>query len=337
MKFTGYEHLGKSWQPINNTLSEAIYKRPFTGAEMRFLECIKRKTYGYPREDGKRQDRVWISVSELSQQIGLNKTTVRNCIRSLAEKKVILVHQKPCPRTITPGCYGINSKIKDWQIEPEGESENFAQHRKNSNKKRQPDKKKKESKTCVTTDSQIEKTYVTVDPQTCVTLDSQVCVTVDSQVLGHAPCNHAAGSSSTKIFTKDLYKDPLTPKSQEREEPVKNRDGFGVGEKASVEDVIARKIFKRISETYHSMTGAPHSRLHDCKKLVHRHRAHIPILNRAIKKAWEDQLEIERSTGKKTFAPWRVLDVADRLVREELAEKAKRHDIPFVGEKRSVV
>jgi len=90
---------------IANELLEAICRFDFTGAEMRILFFIIRKTYGYHKKMDK------ISISQFQQQCLLPRQTTIDCLNRLVRMSVLY---KENTKNITK--YGLQKDYDAWIV-----------------------------------------------------------------------------------------------------------------------------------------------------------------------------------------------------------------------------
>lgn len=347
MNFSHYDHLSNDWHPVNNKLSQAIYKRPFTGVQFRMIECLKRKTYGYPRDDGRRQDKVWISYSELASQIGTHRDTARRILDELIKNKVIIQHSKPKKKGRIPGCYGINSRIDQWKTKQVGDKESFAHHVEPSaeNAKRSGStdrevenltvgqeiaKSQKEADHLIAKcsersgsfDREVHKTTVGLEIAKCekdadqLIAKSESCGSTDREVADQliAKCDDQTliNTGSDAPPTKEVQSN-ITPKppleTQEADETEKADVKFNSWEELG--DYMGREVFKKHVETYHSITGGPPVKLEECKALGRRWAKKSSLFVEVYKSLWFKRADWEAENGRKVHNPWNLLDKID--------------------------
>ena len=98
----------KGYTAIANELFEALCKAYIPARERQCLDFIIRQTFGYNRKEDR------ISLSQFEKATGLKKRSVRDCLRSLEEKRLIIV----TPGTFrTPKCYQFNKYYDQWSVQ----------------------------------------------------------------------------------------------------------------------------------------------------------------------------------------------------------------------------
>ena len=98
----------KGYTRIANELLEAICRLDISGNEMRILLYIIRKTYGFNRTYAE------ISLSDISEALGIKKGNVSRGIKKLREANI--VDHRPNKGT-TPQTVSINKNYDEWPVE----------------------------------------------------------------------------------------------------------------------------------------------------------------------------------------------------------------------------
>lgn len=336
MNFSEYKHLENAWYPTNVTLSRAIYKRPFSGTELRILECIRVKTYAYPRGDGKRHDRVYISSQDLASQIGIDNRTASRAVQNLVDKNVLIKYRDHNPRKQIPGCIGINSKVSEWKIEMVGDPETYPDHKGNARSGGRPI----ENKTPCQFDPGVLETPCQNDPGVSENPPSDrsrgygkppVSLTPtplsvwppppcqdDPGVLYHAARNHAAGSSPTKTDQRSIQRestqtprqiDPGVSKTPCQDDPgVLTNSDWTEDRKSRA----ARVMVEMLSEEYFGYATTPRTVFESAQKLATDFDDRLDELGSAWQKQWAEMKTREIDTGKIEKFPQRIFELVAR-------------------------
>lgn len=99
---------------IANLLLEALACSPLSGAQLRVIMFIMRRTYGWARANQRATGQMdTITAAEIEQGTGLPHRTVESAVARLAQMNVILSERvSPDNRRR----YGVNPEINDWGL-----------------------------------------------------------------------------------------------------------------------------------------------------------------------------------------------------------------------------
>jgi len=92
--------------PIANEIMEALMKVNLSAYESRVLWFLFRKTYGW----NKKTD--WITLSQFSACIGLDRRLIHRAIKSLSSKKMIVIDRDDTFKIR----YGFQKDFKKWKL-----------------------------------------------------------------------------------------------------------------------------------------------------------------------------------------------------------------------------
>ena len=92
--------------PVANKIAEALMKINLSAYESRVLWFLFRKTYGW----GKKTD--WISLSQFSECIGLDRRLIHRAIKGLSSKKMIVIEKDDGIRIR----YGFQKDYEKWKV-----------------------------------------------------------------------------------------------------------------------------------------------------------------------------------------------------------------------------
>ena len=92
--------------PVANEIAEALMKINLSAYESRVLWFLFRKTYGW----GKKTD--WISLSQFSECIGLDRRLIHRAIKGLSSKKMIVIEKDDGIRIR----YGFQKDYEKWKV-----------------------------------------------------------------------------------------------------------------------------------------------------------------------------------------------------------------------------
>ena len=92
--------------PIANEIMEALMKVNLSAYESRVLWFLFRKTYGW----NKKTD--WITLSQFSACIGLDRRLIHRAIKSLSSKKMIVIERDDTFKIR----YGFQKDFKKWKL-----------------------------------------------------------------------------------------------------------------------------------------------------------------------------------------------------------------------------
>jgi phage replication O-like protein O len=96
----------EGYTPIANEIAEALMKINLSAYESRVLWFLFRKTYGW----GKKTD--WISLSQFSKCIGIDRRLVHRAVKSLSSKKMIVIERDDGIRIR----YGFQKDYDKWKV-----------------------------------------------------------------------------------------------------------------------------------------------------------------------------------------------------------------------------
>ena len=91
---------------IANEIAEALMKVNLSAYESRVLWFIFRKTYGWKKKTD------WLSLSQFSKCIGLDRRLIHRAIKSLSSKKMIVINRDDKNRI----SYGFQKNYDRWQL-----------------------------------------------------------------------------------------------------------------------------------------------------------------------------------------------------------------------------
>jgi len=91
---------------ISNEIMEALMKFNLSAYESRVLWFIFRKTYGFKKKAD------WITLSQFSKAIGLDRRNVHRSIKKLLAKNIIVVHRDDGIRVK----YGFQKDYSKWKV-----------------------------------------------------------------------------------------------------------------------------------------------------------------------------------------------------------------------------
>lgn len=109
----GKADIENGWFKVANELIEAFARTDFSGADLRVILAILRKTYGYRDNDGKPKKVDVISVSQLQEMTQLSEASVRRAFRRLRAANILITPVKidrGKPLTL-----GINPHYGQWK------------------------------------------------------------------------------------------------------------------------------------------------------------------------------------------------------------------------------
>jgi len=92
--------------PIANEIMEALMRVNLSAYESRVLWFLFRKTYGW----NKKTD--WITLSQFSECIGLDRRLIHRAIKSLSSKKMIVIYRDDTFKIR----YGFQKDFKKWKL-----------------------------------------------------------------------------------------------------------------------------------------------------------------------------------------------------------------------------
>lgn len=92
--------------PIANEIMEALMKVNLSAYESRVLWFILRKTYGWSKKTD------WITLSQFSECIGLDRRLVHRAIKKLSSKKMIVINKDDTFKIR----YGFQKDYKKWDL-----------------------------------------------------------------------------------------------------------------------------------------------------------------------------------------------------------------------------
>ena len=98
--------LEDGYTPIANEIAEALMRINLSAYESRVLWYLFRKTYGW----GKKTD--WISLSQFSKCIGIDRRLVHRAIKQLSSKEMIVIERDDSQRVR----YGFNKHYDKWNL-----------------------------------------------------------------------------------------------------------------------------------------------------------------------------------------------------------------------------
>jgi phage replication O-like protein O len=90
---------------IANELLEAIIRYPFSGAELKIVFAVIRKTYGWKRKQ------AVISYGQISTLTGLNKRYAKKAVKKLLSESVLLK-----VNLSGRNLFGLNKNYRQWRL-----------------------------------------------------------------------------------------------------------------------------------------------------------------------------------------------------------------------------
>jgi len=98
--------LEDGYTPIANEIMEALMKVNLSAYESRVLWFLFRKTYGWSKKTD------WITLSQFSQCIGLDRRLIHRAIKGLSSKKMIVIYKDDTFKIR----YGFQKDYKKWKL-----------------------------------------------------------------------------------------------------------------------------------------------------------------------------------------------------------------------------
>jgi len=92
--------------PIANEIIEALMKVNLSAYESRVLWFLFRKTYGWSKKTD------WITLSQFSECIGLDRRLIHRTIKSLSSKKMIVIYKDDTFKIR----YGFQKDYRKWKL-----------------------------------------------------------------------------------------------------------------------------------------------------------------------------------------------------------------------------
>lgn len=100
------------YMKVSNLLAEALCCMPLSGAELRVVWFIMRRTYGWARKNDRTSGKMdVITAREIIKGTQLGKSNVKKCLVSLMKNNVVLSEKMNLNNIMA---YGINPSIIQW-------------------------------------------------------------------------------------------------------------------------------------------------------------------------------------------------------------------------------